>query len=46
MPHIQPCNIRNRSGQLNSGWPPANDDEIKRRMPAMLNHVPLSQLKG
>ena len=44
--HIELRNVADRPGQLHARRPAANHHKIQRRMPAMLHHLPLGQLKG
>ena len=44
--HIELCNVGDGSGQLDAGGSTADDDEIERRVPAVLDHLALGQLEG
>ena len=44
--HIQPRNIGDRPGQLHARWTAADDDELQRRMRAVLQHLPFGQFEG
>ncbi len=44
--HVELGDVADGAGQLDAGGPAADDDEIERRVPAVLDHLALGQLKG
>jgi len=44
--HIELCDVGDGSGQLDAGGSAANDDEVERRVPAVLDHLALGQFEG
>ena len=44
--HIKLSNVGDSAGQLHARGSGADDDEIERRVPAVLDHLALSQLEG
>src|SRR6185437_531976 len=43
--HVKASNIGDGAGEFDTGWPTANDHEVKWRMLAALHHLPFGQLK-
>ena len=46
VPHVELRNVADRAGQLHARRPAADHHKIQRRMPAVLQHLPLRQLEG
>ena len=44
--HVELGDVADGAGQLDAGGPAADDDEVERRVPAVLDHLPLGQLEG
>ena len=44
--HVKLRDVADGAGKLHAGGPAADDDEVQRRMPAVLDHLPLGQLEG
>ncbi len=44
--HVELRNVADGAGEFDASRPAADDDEIERRMPALLQHLPLGQLEG
>ena len=44
--HVELGDVADGAGELHAGGSAADDDEIERRVPALLEHLPLGQLKG
>src|ERR1039458_2451433 len=43
--HIELGDIADGAGQFHPCWPAADDHEVERRVPAVLDHLALGQLK-
>ena len=46
MAHVELGDIADGAGKFDTGGAAADDDEVERRMPAMLLHLALGQFEG